>query len=66
MKRFWRWLRIRFDRKMYVNPLDKSKFRNKLCPCKSGYKVKACHGMKKSLNMREWIEINKFWERNKK
>ena len=60
------WIEILFDRKSYRNPLTKPQWRNKSCPCGSGYKVKSCCGVKYSISRREWERIRKFWNKGKK
>lgn len=40
-----------------ANPLNKGIYRNMLCPCGSGKKVKKCHGTRLVISQDEYDEI---------
>lgn len=66
LKRIKLFFEILFDRRKFYNPLAEPSYRNKLCICGSGYKVKACHGINRVVNRREYEEIMILWNKAKK
>ena len=46
-----------------ANPLNKGIYRNMLCPCGSGKKVKKCHGNKLVIQKDEYDEIMNFQDK---
>lgn len=50
----------KFRNTKFNNPLNKGEFRNLKCPCGSGKKVKACHGIKSSFGVKEFIQTGEL------
>ena len=47
----------RFRGRTFKNPLAVGNYRNCMCPCGSGKKVKRCHGVNTSISFREYHNL---------